>query len=151
MAWYKNYKVDTYLNGTLNIVYFDSDKIAFSPDRIVWSTNFPLHQHDIVPIEIDSEVTTTKFQFSVNVTPGPAKFWRTSIVRFYPAYFIINNTSERIRYKQYKIQRGKVHFLEPNTQLPYHFPQYDISEMAFQFGTFNETEWSEPLFFDRLR
>jgi hypothetical protein len=104
------------------------------------------------------------------------QFWRSSVVRFKPAYFLVNRTSHPILYTQANSQYCSVWSLDPEKQIPFHFPDpllsflrpstggrdfeaqdlalmleenYNPKRFGVSLSTPDRSEWSDPVFFNQ--
>lgn len=135
-------------SNTKNVLYLDTEKICFSPDGRTWSED--LEVTEIIslpnpPIHINCKETNTKYSFVVEQSGGKLQYWRTNIIRIHPAFFVYNNTSKPILFKQHIKYNPSSTVIEiPEfSRLPIHFSLEQKDRFDFMLGLDNS--WSTPL------
>eukprot|EP01127_Copromyxa_protea_P018185 TRINITY_DN5658_c0_g1_i2.p1 TRINITY_DN5658_c0_g1~~TRINITY_DN5658_c0_g1_i2.p1 ORF type:complete len:1914 (+),score=434.92 TRINITY_DN5658_c0_g1_i2:729-5744(+) len=120
---YADSQVPSYYSGqTKNLLYTDSDKIQISPDSKSWSDDIEIGGLlPSPPVHIITKQPQARYSFIVEKSLGPGKFWRTSVIRIYPAYFLINLTGHEIVYRAGSTDH--VGTMEKKSKIPLHFPR----------------------------
>lgn len=113
-----------------NRFFFGGTKLAVKVEDSSWSKPFPLGIQNEGMITIkDKTVSGRRYDFGVKVKPAPGRFWRTKLVRLLPGYILVNKSQRALRYRQ-EGQQGRGFVLQPNQQLPFHWPVIASSSEA---------------------
>eukprot|EP01129_Flabellula_baltica_P011592 TRINITY_DN510_c0_g1_i5.p1 TRINITY_DN510_c0_g1~~TRINITY_DN510_c0_g1_i5.p1 ORF type:complete len:2967 (-),score=626.80 TRINITY_DN510_c0_g1_i5:1646-10546(-) len=117
--WYQEpISLDYYgSDGTKNIFYYGHDEVVMSK-----------HGHKSEQISLTTvngmcqlEEKHIQYNFSVSETIGSQQFWRTTVVRFYPAFVFVNNTDIDLFFKQ--VDTSELQTLSSGAQQPFHWPE----------------------------
>jgi len=135
----KSKHIDKDSNDLKNIVYFDSLKLLISPDGKHWSREMSLGGLIPETSPHDISVGNKTHTFLVTETRGPADLWRTSIIRIFPFYLLVNNTDATYRYRLGSSEDGEIMELKPRSKVPLTFPHYHHNE---QLHIRSHTDWS---------
>lgn len=133
-AWYDPLNADLeppmdfkYANNRL---FFGGSKLSVKVEDSAWSKPFPLGMQNEGMITIkDKAQSGRQYGFGVRVKPAPGRFWRTKLVRILPAFILVNKCQRVLRYRQ-EGQQGRGFLLNPNQQLPFHWPVIAASSAA---------------------
>jgi len=104
--------------GTKNIAYFSDNElyVKLQGVQMEWSKAYKLNAQNIGTTELVTK--NERYNLAVTVKIGPEKFCRSSIVRIYPAYILINNSNRPIIFTQFSDKSSKPQFLSPQSQVP---------------------------------
>jgi hypothetical protein len=112
-----------------NRFFFGHHKLSIKVEDSPWSPSFPLGIQNEGMITInDKEHSGRQYDFGVRVKPAPGRFWRTKLVRIYPAFILVNKASRPLRYRQEG--NGTTFDLQTNQQLPFHWPVQEPSQVS---------------------
>jgi len=113
--------------------------------------------------DIEDKHSNRVYCFSVVVVPGPGRFFATSTACFYPGIILANMTGLPILYRQHEdTESADGWALLTNEQIPFHWPNKDISSRLLQvrmgvtkkysprFPDALESEWSSAFVIDNV-
>eukprot|EP01127_Copromyxa_protea_P020912 TRINITY_DN7051_c0_g1_i1.p1 TRINITY_DN7051_c0_g1~~TRINITY_DN7051_c0_g1_i1.p1 ORF type:complete len:3909 (+),score=551.86 TRINITY_DN7051_c0_g1_i1:1737-11729(+) len=128
--WHESFFVDPKFKNT---VYCGSNQILVGANGN-WSEPFPNNMSILkVPMGTDFSL-----QLKTSTESGPGPFYRSSIIRIFPAFFIVNDTD--VPFYGYFYQ-NRIFEIPPRSQFQYHY-----TTAYFKFP--NDNDWVGPLTFD---
>lgn len=105
-----------------NRLFFGGSRLSVKVEDSAWSKPFPLGVQNEGMITIkDKGQSERQYGFGVRVKPAPGRFWRTKLVRIVPAFVLVNKSQRVLKYRQ-DGQQGRGFILNPNQQVPFHWP-----------------------------
>eukprot|EP01129_Flabellula_baltica_P011002 TRINITY_DN4728_c0_g1_i1.p1 TRINITY_DN4728_c0_g1~~TRINITY_DN4728_c0_g1_i1.p1 ORF type:complete len:2900 (-),score=526.70 TRINITY_DN4728_c0_g1_i1:35-8038(-) len=147
-SWYDNSNETRYYgeNGTNNIFLFGDDNLSISVEESSFSPVFDLSPETNSVITVVDEESKRAYMLLYNISSAGTKFWRSNILRFRPAFILVNMTEEILQYRQ---TRQKSSFaLSPGGQVPFHWSQYDFPQ--FLQVSMDGYSWSPEIDIDKL-
>lgn len=106
--------------------YYGEKRTCISLENSSWSSASDLGVRDEGTIDLEDSATGRLYSFFIAVTPGPARFWRTSVVRIYPRFVLSNSSPFPLVVRQITQAHDAPTALrlEPGEMLPYHWASY---------------------------
>eukprot|EP01129_Flabellula_baltica_P006490 TRINITY_DN2434_c0_g2_i1.p1 TRINITY_DN2434_c0_g2~~TRINITY_DN2434_c0_g2_i1.p1 ORF type:complete len:2913 (+),score=603.66 TRINITY_DN2434_c0_g2_i1:175-8913(+) len=104
------------------LFYGGKEKIRIKTASSEWSRSFPLTVTNRGIIEVRGK-DHERYEFSAVISPAPGDFYRSTIVRLYPATIFVNQSGFDLKYKQ-EVEINEGYALPAGAQLPFHW-QYE--------------------------
>lgn len=106
--------------------YYGESRVSVALENSTWSDAADLGVRSEGTVDIEDSNTGRLYSFFISVTPGPARFWRTSVVRIYPRFVLSNTTKYDLILRQISESHSAptVLKLKPGQMLPYHWTTY---------------------------
>eukprot|EP01129_Flabellula_baltica_P011436 TRINITY_DN5005_c0_g1_i1.p1 TRINITY_DN5005_c0_g1~~TRINITY_DN5005_c0_g1_i1.p1 ORF type:complete len:2753 (-),score=489.51 TRINITY_DN5005_c0_g1_i1:1651-9480(-) len=144
LLWYEKFQNNPhYYYGKYsppNLFLYGNLNLQISVEDCPFSQRIKLDIGSRGILEVVDDRTNMIYLVNYSVTAGYSKNWRTNIVKFRPAYVLVNNLLEDISYKQ---KNQKNSFLLPHgKQVPFHWTNADNPKTLLLTLSNNCYHWS---------
>eukprot|EP01107_Rhizomastix_libera_P000694 TRINITY_DN1133_c0_g1_i2.p1 TRINITY_DN1133_c0_g1~~TRINITY_DN1133_c0_g1_i2.p1 ORF type:complete len:1535 (-),score=386.44 TRINITY_DN1133_c0_g1_i2:513-5117(-) len=155
-VWSKGINVEK--TDVVNYIYLPDEVTEIKPSSMASSIRSSIHGFLRSTSSSSSSASSSSeklleepkrrlFSIGISSSPGPSKFWRTSVITFTPRYLLHNKSGREIFLKQHNVEIKRT--LMVGEEAPWHWMDADQPPIAVL--SHNERDWSKPFEFDTVQ